>query len=279
MLPPYLLGLAAAATLLSLAPSFAQEGDVVALGDGSSLSILDYQIEVSGAGDTTVVVLARPNFDPEPYGAAPSDDFARIVQPLCAGLVQNSRAAIIEENATAVRVRWDFEPSYDTGAPDAITITRFHEFLFALDENLMCIPRPLGVGLDNLQPNLPSGLPVSLRYIEPGPRARQVTLTYEVGEDLASVSREVLENAGIELCILHADLVLADRRKYYSQIETELVALAFVESDGRGMELERRIFFGVKDHQCNTGLSADLVDLIRSGSLGGDPVEEKGQQL
>ena len=248
---------------LSMSVVVAQEAEVIALGDGSSITVDEYLLETSDTGPTTIVVRARPNFDPEPFGAVPSDDFARKVQPLCAGLVQFSRAAIEEENVKTVRLRWDFDPTYDTGATGGITISRFHEFVFALDENLMCIPQPLGVGLDNLEPDLPSGLPVMLRYIEPGPRARQLTLTYEVDADLAEISTEKLENAAIELCILHADVVLADESKYYTQRETELVSLAFAQSDGRGQELERRVLFGVEDHRCETGLSRQLTDAIR----------------
>src|SRR5690606_8853179 len=214
-------------------------------------------------GAATVVVMATPNFDPEPFGAVPSDDFARRIQPLCAGLVQNSGETLQTENARSVRIRWDFKPSYDTGAPDWIEMSRFHEFLFVLDENNMCIPQPLGVGLDNLEPELPSGLPVALRYIEPGPRARQLTLTYDVAEELDEVTSEKLENAAIELCILHADLVLDDRQQYYQHLETGLVAIAFAQNDGRGMELERRVLFGVKDGACDTGLSPALVETIR----------------
>lgn len=258
---------AAAACFLLSTPVPAQEAEVIALGDGATITVDEYLIEKSDQG-STISIKARPNFDPEPFGAVPSDDFARSVQPLCSGLVEHSREAVVAEKATSVLIRWDFTPTYDTGAPASIEISRFHEFLFALDENLMCIPQPLGVGLDNLEPNLPSGLPVKLRYIEPGPRAKQITLTYEVGEDLQAVSSEVLENAAIELCILHADLVLDDRRRYYQQLETGLVAIAFAQSDGHGQELERRVLFGVKQDACNTGLSPELVDSIRGVPTG-----------
>ena len=260
------------AALLAFSMSFAsaQEAEIIALGDGSTITVEEYLLETSDAGRTTIVVRALPNFDPEPFGAVPSDDFARRVQPLCSGLVQFSREAIEEENVTAVRIRWDFDPTYDTGTEGGITISRFHEFVFALDENLMCIPQPLGVGLDNLEPDLPSGLAVALRYIEPGPRARQLTLTYEVAAELTDISSEKLENAAIELCILHADLVLGDQRKYYTQRETELVALAFAQSDGRGQEMERRVLFGVADYRCKSGLSQPLADAIR-GMAGSEP--------
>ncbi len=275
MLMAMRLFLLSAASVLALGISSisAQEQEVIALGDGSTITVEDYLLETSDTGPTTIVVKARPNFDPEPFGAVPSDDFARKVQPLCSGLVQFSRAAIEEENAKAVRIRWDFDPTYDTGATGAVTISRFHEFLFALDENLMCIPQPLGVGLDNLEPSLPSGLPVVLRYIEPGPRARQLTLTYEVDADLADLSTEKLENAAIELCILHADIVLDEQNQYYDQRETELVALAFAQSDGRGQELERRVLFGVEGNRCNTGLSQQLADAIR-GMAGSEPAAD-----
>ena len=253
---------AVTACFLLSAPVLAEEPEVIELGDGATITVDEYLIEKSDQG-STISVKARPNFDPEPFGAVPSDDFARRIQPLCSGLVENSREALVEEKATSVLIRWDFTPTYDTGAPASIEISRFHEFLFALDENLMCIPKPLGVGIHNLEPEIPSGLPVALRYIEPGPRAKQITLTYEVGKDLQSVSSEVLENAAIELCILHADLVLDDRRRYYQQLETGLVAIAFAQSDGHGQELERRVLFSVKQDACNTGLSPELVDSIR----------------
>lgn len=242
---------------------------MIALGDGSTISVDEYLLETAD-GSATIVVRARPNFDPEPHGAIPSDDYARRVQPLCSGLVENSRDAIEAQDVGAVLIRWDFTPTYDTGASAEIEISRFYEFLFTLDDKLMCIPQPLGVGLHNLEPELPSGLPVVLRYIEPGPRARQITLTYETEVDLETVSSELLENAAIELCILHADSVLTDRRQYYGQLETGLVAIAFAQSDGRGQELERRVLFGVEEDVCNTGLSPDLVESIRglSGSDG-----------
>lgn len=253
-----------AALSLAPLPVIAQEAQSIALGDGSSLTVKEYQLERTGAGPATIVVLTTPNFDPEPFGAVPSDDFARRAEPICLSLVNNSRAAMEEENARFVRIRWDFEPTYDTDAPANVTITRFHEVLFAVDEDWKCVPQPLGVGLDNLAPDLPSGLPVTLHYIEPGPRARQLTLTYAAGEDLAAISDEKLENAAIELCILHADRVLADRARYYSQLETAIVAIAFVENNGKGQELERRLLFGVRDNTCDTGLSPALADAIRS---------------
>lgn len=259
----------AALLVVNVSAVSAQEAEIIALGDGATITVEDYLLETSDTGPTTIVVKARPNFDPEPFGAVPSDHFARKVQPLCSGLVQFSRAAIEEEDATAVRIRWDFDPTYDTGAEGGVTISRFHEFVFALDGNLMCIPQPLGVGPDNLEPDLPSGLPVVLRYIEPGPRARQLTLTYEVAAELADISTEKLENAAIELCILHADLVLAEQNRYYGQRETELVALAFAQSDGRGQELERRVLFGVEGNRCKTGLSQPLADAIR-GMVGSE---------
>lgn len=263
-----LIKCAAAAYLALSTSASAQEPEVIALGDGASITVDEYLLDATDEG-TTIIVKARPNFDPEPFGPVPSDDFARRIQPLCAGLVEHSREAVVAENTRSVLIRWDFMPTYDTGAPASIEISRFHEFLFALDENLMCIPKPLGAGLDNLEPDLPSGLPVSLRYVEPGPRAKQITLTYEVGEDLEAISSEVLENAAIELCILHADVVLAGRRQYYKQLETGLVAIAFAESDGRGQELERRVLFSVKQDACDTGLGPDLVDAIRR-TPGGD---------
>ena len=97
-------------------PGIAQEAEIFALGDGSSLTVDEYQLEQAGNGDISIVVRTRPNFDPEPYGAVPSDDFARLAEPICTGLVRNSRAALEEEKAGFVRVRWDFKPSYDTGA-------------------------------------------------------------------------------------------------------------------------------------------------------------------
>lgn len=252
-----------------LPPNAVIAAETVGLGDGASIDILEYLIETSPNGHKTVVVMAKPNFDPEPFGAVPSDNFARRVEPLCAGLVGNSRDSLEAEGVGSVRVRWDFEPSYDTGSPSEIKISRFHEFVYDIDENWKCIPRPLGVGLDNLSPKLPSGLDVSLRYIEQGPRARQLALTYQSALPLEEVSDEVLENAAIELCIVHGDLILADRRRYYEQLEAGLVSIGFVQTDDRGMELERRVLFGVLDDSCNTGLSSTLADAIRETVAGG----------
>ena len=97
--------------------------------------------------------------------------------------------------------------------------------------------------------------------------------TYEVAAELADISTEKLENAAIELCILHADLVLAEQNRYYGQRETELVALAFAQADGRGQELERRVLFGVEGNRCNTGLSQQLSDAIR-GMAGSAPAAD-----
>lgn len=252
------IGLAGA---MSAAPACAQES--VGLGNGTNLTILDYLLETSAAGHKTIVVMAKPDFDPEPYGAVPSDEYLRTVEPLCAALLANSRDTLEAEGVGAVRFRWDFTPSYDTGASATITMSRFHEFVFAISDEWACIPKPLGVGLNNLAPDLPSGLAVTLRYAEQGPRLRQLTLTYETDERLADLTDERLENAAIELCILHADLILADRQRYYPQLESQIVSIGFLERDGRGGELEKRVVFEVEDHACQTGLSAMLVESIR----------------
>ena len=67
---------AAAACLLVTMPVLGQEQEheheqeVIALGDGSSITVDEYLLETSDEG-ATIIVKARPNFDPEPTNAVP----------------------------------------------------------------------------------------------------------------------------------------------------------------------------------------------------------------
>jgi hypothetical protein len=260
----------AGAVLVFLAaslPPVAMAEETIDLGDGASVTILDYVMETLGDGSApTLIVKTKPNFDPEPYGQVPSDEYARVMQPLCANLLANSREALEREKIGAVRVRWDFNPTYDTKAPENVTISRFHEAQFEIGDNWRCVPHPLGVGYTNVAPKLPTGLPVTLRYAETGPVPRRLTLTYAVGEPLGEVTMEKLENAAIELCILHADLLLESRDKWYQQQMFDTVSIGFHEEVKPGMELERRVVFGLRDGRCDTGLSAPLVEGIRANA-------------
>ncbi|MVS99717.1 hypothetical protein [Devosia marina] len=58
-----------------------------------------------------------------------------------------------------------------------------------------------------------------------------------------------------------------------------LVSIGFVQTDGRGIELERRVLFGVQDDSCNTGLSPALVDAIRETVAGGSWPGRRQQEI
>src|SRR5690606_33192630 len=60
--------------LTSATAAMAQDENII-LGNGTSLTINEYLIETDPDGLKTVVVRAVPNFDPEPYGEVPSDDY------------------------------------------------------------------------------------------------------------------------------------------------------------------------------------------------------------
>ncbi|MBU1306248.1 MAG: hypothetical protein KKF33_12115 [Alphaproteobacteria bacterium] len=256
------LGIGLALLTLSL-PALAED---IELGNGSSVAINEYLVETDGAGFKTLIVRAVPNFDPEPFGQVPSDNYARLVQPLCRNLVANSAADLEEEGIGAVRVRWDFTPTkQEKDTPDNITVTRFHEMVFDIEENAPCIPKPLGVGLDNLSPELSSNFSATLRWAESGPTPGELSLTYAVESGLAESSIDGLDRAAVELCILHADILLDARARYYKQLDSRTVAITFEQDDQKpGFELLRRVTFPVRNGQCATGLSGMLTEAIRN---------------
>lgn len=253
------------ALLLSSASTALAQDESIILGNGTSLTITDYLIETDPDGYKTVVVRAVPNFDPEPFGEVPSDHYARMVQPLCGNLVANSAEALQEQDISAVRVRWDFTPSRrDDDVPANMTLTRFHEMVFDIADGAPCTPKPLGVGLDNLAPDLSAAIKATLRWAEPGLTPGQLSLTYAVDAGLADISTPDLDRAAIELCILHADILLEARARYYSQLYSRTVAITFEqEEDQSGFELLRRVTFPVQDGKCGTGLSQMLTEAIR----------------
>lgn len=251
--------------LLGGATAALAQDDNIILGNGTSVTINEYLIETDPDGRKTVVVRAEPNFDPEPYGEVPSDDYARIVQPLCGNLVVTSAQALQEQDISAVRIRWDFTPSKrDEDMPDNMTLTRFHEMVFDIADNAACTPKPLGVGLDNLSPDLSTEIEPTLRWAEPGLTPGELSLTYAVDANLAEIPASELDRAAIELCILHADILLETRARYYSQLYSRTVAITFEQDEVKpGVELLRRAIFPVRDGQCQTGLNEIQTEAIR----------------
>lgn len=261
---------ATALVLLSGVNIAAAQEETVKLGDGTSVTIKEYLIETDSNGHKTLVVRAVPNFDPEPFGQVPADDYARRVQPLCTNLVTHSAAALEENNIETVRVRWDFTPSRrDEDLPENITLTRFHEMIFDVTDDAPCLPKPLGVGLDNLTPELSGNIVATLRWAEAGLTPGELSLTYSVESGLAEILVSTLELAAMELCILHADLLLEFRARYYSQLESKTVAITLEQDEAKpGHELLRRVRFPVQDGNCATGLNEMLTNAIRTKGSG-----------
>lgn len=245
--------------------ALAQEQDVIELGNGTSLTINEYLIETDGTGYKTLVVRTVPNFNPEPFGEMPSDDFARLMQPLCGNLLVNSADTLEQEGISAVRLRWDFTPERTADMPENMTFSRFHEWVFDIADNAPCVPKPLGVGLDNLTPDLSTDIRPTLRWAEAGLTPGELSLTYAVDTGLEEIALSELDRAAIELCILHADILLETREQYYEQLYSRSIAITF-EQDGEkaGYALLRRVTFGVENGRCATGLSDMLTEAIRN---------------
>ncbi|WP_206513244.1 hypothetical protein [Pelagibacterium montanilacus] len=260
-------GLALAA---AISPALAQES--ISLGNGGYLNVLDYVIETDGEGVRTLFVKGEPDFVPEPFGPVPSDEYARTYEPLCQTLIDNSWDSLESEEIDFVVVRADFEPTVNESE---FIVTRFHEALFEVTEEPGCRPIPLGVGRYNGAPDLPSGVNATARYIETGPVPRRLTMTYTLDTPIAEIERDILENAAIELCILHADLVLESQSQYYEQIETETVAITFAEGPTeRGIERTETFLFGVRDYACESGLSPMISDAIRGRTADENSAEQ-----
>ena len=232
------------------------------------VEVTDYTIREDLDGIRTIFIETVPDFDPEPFGPVPSDDDARLYMPLCEMLVANSWDALVEEAIDFVQIRSKFTPSTaDADLPENITFFRFHDMLYGLTEDGQCLPNPLGAGRNNLSPQLPSGVEVRLAFAESSPTPRQLVLSYVTERQLDEISAESLASAAMELCILHADIFLADRTQYYPQIETETIMIAFTAGrDVQGRALAIDFVFDVNDGRCDTGLSAQMSEIIRTTS-------------
>ncbi len=259
-----------AATLAMGAATSTARAETIPLGDGSTVTIDEYLIETDAEGRKLVVIRMRPDFDPEPYGPVPSDDFARVFEQLCENLVANSWDQLQAEQIGGVRVRWDFSPSQvnQDAAAAGITMSRFHEGLFEVRRDRSCLAMPLGVGLDNLAPPIPSGAPAKLEYIERGADPGDLRLTYRYSDNLLEADPAMLDRSAIELCIVHADPVLATRAQYYGQLASRTVTIVFHRDQGDGHVTERQVRFPVRDGACATGLSPMLTDAIRQTAGG-----------
>lgn len=246
----------------------AAKPETVELGNGTSVTIEEYLIETDPSGHKTLVVRTVPNFNPEPFGQVPADDYARMVRPLCINLVNHSAAALDENDIETVRIRWDFTPSKrDEELPENMTLTRFHEMMFDVTNDAVCLPKPFGVELNNLTPKLSGDILATLRWAEPGLTPGELSLTYSVETGLADISISALHRMALELCILHADALLKTRARYYSQLESRTVAITFEQEEEKsGVELLRRVKFPVRNGSCETGLSEMLTESIRANA-------------
>lgn len=264
------LPLAAALVLSVYINSAAAEPETVELGNGASVTVEEYLVETSQEGHKTLVVRTVPNFDPEPFGKVPADDYARRAQPICTKIVNYSSDALDEHKIETVRIRWDFTPSNrDAEMPENMTLTRFHEMAFDVTNDAPCLPMPYGVRHDILAPELSGDIVPTLRWAEPGLTPGELSLTYSVETGLADISSDSLERIAIELCILHGDFLLETRARYYSQLESRTVAITLAQNDGKpGYQLLRRVTFPVKDDKCVTGLSEMLTEAILTKAMG-----------
>ena len=262
---PVAAGCLVLAAFAALTTGTAMAQETVPMGNGTDVTITEYLIETpNDGGAKTLIVKGVPNFDPEPYGQVPADNYARFARQLCQNLVNNSWDQLRDQDVGMVRVRYDFTPTRPADAPpEGVTVSRFHEMRYALADDKSCDPMPYGVA--DLAPKIPSDIGAVAKYIEYGPGPRELTLTYAV-DKLAELPVDRIDRAAIELCIVHADPVLADRARYYQQLVPDQVVIAFVDSElaTRGHELEHRVRFAANQDGCVSGLSDMLADGIRS---------------
>jgi hypothetical protein len=249
-------------TLLTLQGAWA--ADAVPLGDGSHFLIDEYLIETNTeTGEVKLLVRGKPDFQPEQFGPIPADFFARKLEPLCENLVKNSWDQLNAQKIRKTRIRWDFTPANrPDGLSKNVEWSRFHEVDFAIDDNKQCIPVPLSVAQDNLTPQTPSGVGATLRYVEQGDQWGELQLVYALKGSEQLRNLPFLKSAAMELCLIHADSVLAQRFKYYKQFETASVAIQFEQNSNNQVSIERFIF-PVVNQKCETGLS----DLLKSHIL------------
>ncbi|WP_417307615.1 hypothetical protein [Devosia sp.] len=262
---PVAAGCLVLAAFAALMTGTAMAQETVPMGNGTTVTINEYLIETpNDGGPKTLIVKGVPNFDPEPYGQVPADNYARYARQLCQNLVNNSWAQLQEEGVATVRVRYDFTPTKPANEPpEGVTVTRFHEMRYALADDRTCDPMPYGVR--EVAPAIPSDVGAVLKYVEYGPDPRELKLTYRLGD--SSQPADKLERAAIELCIVHADPILADRAKYYTQLEPDYVTIAFVSGTVQN-EREDRIRFPIQGDRCVSGLSDMLVEGIRGEAEG-----------
>lgn len=257
-----------ALTLLFAGASLSGAAEPIPLGNGSTATVNEYLIETDAEGHRLLIVRATPDFDPEPYGQVPADNYARTMQQFCENLASNSWDKLMAEDIGGVRVRWDFTPSQKNEEAEAagITLTRFHEALFELRSDHSCRAMPYSVRQSDLAPSLPSGAPAKLEYAEPGLTPGELRLTYRYNDDLLGADAGQLERAAIELCTLHADPILADRAKYYGQLKSYSVLVVFYREEDKGQVTERSVRFPVRGNICDNGLSEPLKQAIRETS-------------
>ncbi|MGJ8528750.1 hypothetical protein [Maritalea sp.] len=235
----------------------------VPLGDGSHFIIEEYLIETNNdTGELTLLVRGKPDFQPELFGSIPADFFARTFEPLCKNLVQNSWEQLDEKKIRKTRIRWDFTPATrPEGLGEDVKWTRFHEVDFAIGEDKTCTPKPLSVAQNNLSPKMPSGLGVALRYVEQGDEWGELQLVYALDEPEQLRNVPLIRSAAMELCLIHADGILEQRFKYYTQLETVSVAVQFEQKNNERVSIERFIF-PVVNQKCEAGLSDVLKSYI-----------------
>lgn len=251
------------AALLSL---FATQllADTINLPGNRSVTAAGFQIETQNAtGVKTLILNMIPNFDPEPDGEVPADDYARVHKLLCDLMTDANAALIAERGVTRFRARWKWTPEQTAENRAAgITVSRSHQSDFELDDALNCTPVPNEVRPQDVSITTPIGLSAHLRYIETNPKTGNLDLVYALDVPLDGVADDLLKNGSIELCILHADGVLAHRAKYYEQLDYQMVAIVFAQEEPRAVS--RGFLYQVKDSACDTGLSPALVEHIRA---------------
>lgn len=252
----------AIALMFTLLPG-APLADVIKMSDGRSVTTEGFQIETqNGSTVKTLILNMTPDFDPEPNGEVPSDDYARVHEALCNVMVKNNADAVRSNGITRFRALWKWTPvQKPENVAAGITITRSHQSEFEVQDDLTCFPVPNEVRPEDVRTTTPTGLDVRVRYIETNRENGNLDMIYELDRPMSEASNDLLRNSAIELCILQADGVLAHRAKYYQQLAHSQVAIIFDEQEPTNTRKSYR--FSVENAECKTGLSPTLVDSIR----------------
>jgi hypothetical protein len=237
--------------------------DVIKLPGDRTVTVEGFQVETQNAtGVKTLILNMTPNFDPEPDGEVPADDYARVHELLCNAMARSNAKLIEKDGITRFRAKWKWTPEQKPENKAAgITITRSHQSDFELDDAMVCTPVPNEVRPQDIAITTPTGLPVRLRYIETSRKTGNLDLNYEIEAPLEETDDALLSNASKELCILHADGVLAHRAKYYKQLDYQMVSIAFTQEEPSART--RGFLYQVENGACATGLSPELVKAIR----------------